>query len=111
MTDTDLVNAVCEIRDLLRLIAEPQIAARDQNLRDTLRSIVGRSLAKQRSIFLMDGSRTQTDIHKETGINQGHLSTMVKQFAEAKLIGGDTKHPKLTISIPQNFFEGGINGR
>lgn len=104
MNDADLLTAVCEIRDLVRLIAEPQIAARDQKLRDALRGIVGQSAPKQKSVLLMDGKRTQTMIRQETGVNAGHLSTMVKQLAKAKLLSDDTKHPALVISIPQNFF-------
>src|SRR5438477_11312089 len=111
MNDTDLLNTICEIRDLLRLIAEPHIAARDQKLRDALREVVGRSTAKQESVLLMDGTRTQATIHRTTEINKGHLSTMVKQLAEAQLLEGDTKLPKLTISIPSNFFAGDNNGR
>ena len=111
MSDTDLFNAVCEIRDLLRLIAEPQIAARDQKVRDALRAIVGRSVPKQQSVFLMDGNRTQMAIHNETKVNLGHLSTMVKQLAGAELLDLDTKHPRLMIWIPQNFFADGSNER
>jgi hypothetical protein len=104
MNDADLLTAICEIRDLVRLIAEPQIAARDQKLREALRRIVGHSAPKQKSVLLMDGTRTQTIIRQETGINAGHLSTMVKQLAKAKLLADDHKHPALVISIPQNFF-------
>jgi hypothetical protein len=53
----------------------------------------------------MDGNHTQTAIHKETGINNGHLSTLVKQLGQSKLLAGDGKNPKLAISIQTNFFE------
>jgi hypothetical protein len=93
-------------------MAEPQIAARDQKLRDELVRIVGRSVPKQKSVMLMDGSRTQADIHKETSINIGNLSTLVKQLVASKLLVGEPKKPKLAISIPTNFFENreGHNG-
>jgi uncharacterized protein (DUF2252 family) len=100
-----LLSAIHEIRDLIRLMAEPQIAARDQKLRDELIRIVGRSVPKQKSALLMDGTRSQKDIHKETGINIGHLSTLVKQLGTNKLLVGDAKKPNLAISIPSNFFE------
>ena len=101
----EILSAVCEIRDLVRLMAEPQIAARDQKLREELVRIVGRSTPKQKAVFLMDGSRTQTDIHKETGIHKGNLSTLVKQLGQSGLLTGNGKQPNLTISIPSNFFE------
>jgi hypothetical protein len=102
---SELLRAVCEIRDLVRLMAEPAIAERDQKLRSELRRIVGRSVPYARSVLLMDGSRTQTAIHSETGINQGNLSTLVKALANGKLLSSDGKKPKLAISIPPNFFE------
>jgi hypothetical protein len=104
-TSTELLSAICEIRDLVRLMAEPQIAARDQKLRDELIRIVGKSLPKAKSVLLMDGSRTQLAIRQETGMNQGNLSTLVKQLSASKLITGDGKQPMLAISIPSNFFE------
>jgi hypothetical protein len=104
-TSAEILSAVCEIRELVRLMAEPQIAARDQKLRDELARIVGRSVPKQKSIMLMDGTRTQADIHKETGINIGQLSTLVKQLVASKLLVGEPKKAKLSISIPTNFFE------
>lgn len=100
-----ILEAINEIRDLVRLMAEPQIAARDQKLREELLSLVGRSVPKQESVFLMDGNYNQAAIRKKTGMNQGNLSTLVKKLAENKLLAGDTKQPKLAISIPSNFFE------
>ena len=104
---SELLNAILEIRDLVRLLAEPAIAERDQKLRSELKRIVGNSPAKRKSVFFMDGNRTQSDIQRETNINQGHLSTLVKQLKENKLLNGDAKKPKLAISIPPNFFESG----
>jgi hypothetical protein len=103
---SELLKAVSEIRDLVRLMAEPAIAARDQKFQNQLTQLVGNSKRKASSILLMDGSRTQTEIRNETAINQGHLSTLVKRLSERKLLSGDGKRPKLAISIPANFFEG-----
>jgi hypothetical protein len=98
-------EAILEMRDLLRLLAEPAIAERDQKRRDEIRKIVGTSGPKAESIFLMDGSRNQAAISKETGINNGHLSTLVKQLSESNLLVGDPKLPKLAIVLPSTFFE------
>jgi len=101
----ELVNAVLEIRDLIRLIAQPQIATRDQKLREELIRIVGRSASKTKAALLMNGAHNQAAIRAQTGINQGHLSTMVKELGKSKLLTGDPKQPKLAISIHSDFFE------
>jgi hypothetical protein len=103
----ELLSAVREIRDLIRLMAEPAIAERDQKLRTELRRIVGKSIPSSKSVLLMDGSRTQAEIRSVTGINQGNLSTLVKSLSKSKLLSGDGKQPNLAISIPPNFFDNG----
>ncbi len=101
----ELLATVRKIYELLGLLAEDKIAQRDVKLRTALLEIVGTSATKQKSVFLMDGTRTQTEIRSVTSVNQGHLSTMVGKLHKAKLLVGDTKKPKLVISIPSNFFE------
>ena len=101
--DTELLR---EIRDLLLVMAEPALAKRDQRLREALVEIVGKSKARTNAVLLMDGSRPQAVIKKESGIDQGDLSRTVKALREANLVAkGDDKHPKLVITIPPNFFE------
>lgn len=101
--DTDLLR---EIRDLLLVMAEPALAKRDERLREALLEIVGNSKAKAKAVLLMDGSRAQAGIKKESGIDQGALSKCVKELRAAELISkDDDKHPKLVITIPPNFFE------
>ena len=101
----ELLRVVGEVRDLLRLIAEPQIAARDEKLRADLVRIVGRSAPKRQSVLLMDGSRTQAEICAESGIGKGHVSELTTQLRDAKLLVVDSKNPKLAISIPSSFFD------
>jgi hypothetical protein len=103
--NVDLSEAILEMRDLLRLLAEPAIAERDQKRRDELRRIVGSSKPQAQSVLLMNGSRAQSDIHKETGIHKGQLSTLVKQLSESSLLVGDVRMPRLAIVLPPNFFE------
>lgn len=104
-SSNEVSEAILEIRELLRLLAEPAIAERDEKRRNEVRRIVGASDPKAKSVLLMDGTRNQLAIHKETGINQGHLSTLVKQLSQAGLIVGDSKQPKLAILLPSTFFE------
>lgn len=99
------LELLSEIRDLLQIIAEPTLAKRDEATRSSLRAIVGGSEKKARAVLLMDGSRTQSAIVKESKIDQGNLSRFVKRLAAAELITDDPKQPKLAIPIPPNFFD------
>lgn len=101
----ELLATVRKIHSLLELLAEEKIAERDAKLRKALLEIVGRSAPMRSSVLLMDGTRTQTEIHMATSANKGHLSTLVGKLSAAELLIGDTKTPRLAISIPQTFFE------
>ena len=103
---TEMLKVLAEMRDLLRLMAEPAIAERDKKLRETLRGIAGANTSKNaKSILLMDGAKNQATISKECGIDKGQLSTLVKKLAAAGLLAGDPKQPQLAITLPKNFFE------
>jgi hypothetical protein len=93
-----------EMRDLLLVMAEPALAARDEKFRAALRGIVGKSKSRARAVFLMDGARSQSVIKNESGIDQGDLSRCVKALGEASLLKKD-ENPKLVIAIPPSFFE------
>lgn len=101
----ELIETVHKIHKLIELLAEEKIAQRDVKQRDALRQIVGASVKKQESVFLMNGVHSQKEIHVKTGVNKGDLSTMVGKLHAANLLAGDKKTPKLVISIPINFFE------
>jgi hypothetical protein len=105
MSEKELLNEIIEIRKLLELLAEPAIAQRDAKLRKELRQVVGSSDTKQKSVHLMNGTLTQSQIKAQTGVHAGNLSTLVSKMSEAKLLTGDPKLPKLAISILPNFFE------
>ena len=100
----DLLSVAIEIRELLRLLAEPAIAQRDEKLRASLRRIAGKSQSKRKAIFQMDGTRTQKEISHAVGIDQGDLSKLVKALRADGLVGpGD--NPRLAIPLPANFFD------
>lgn len=102
----EMLSVLSEMRDLLRLIAEPAIAERDKRLRGALRDIAGSPTGKKaRAVLLMDGTRNQAGISSDCGIDRGDLSVLVKKLKGADLLAGDPKQPRLSISIPQNFFE------
>jgi hypothetical protein len=105
-SSTQMLSVLTEMRDLLRLLAEPAIAERDKKLRETLRAIGGSGSSKKaKAILLLDGTRTQADVTKSCGIHKGDLSGLVKRLRDAELLKGDPKQPQLAISIPANFFE------
>jgi hypothetical protein len=104
--DARMLSVMTEMRDLLRLIAEPAIAQRDKKLRSTLRGLAGTASGKKaKAILLMDGTRTQSGIVGTCGIDSSDLSALVKKLKAAELLTGDPKQPQLVISIPANFFE------
>ena len=107
----ELLETVRKIYGLLELLAEDKIAQRDAKQRAALVEIVGKSVTKQKSVLLMNGTRTQTEIHGATSVHKGDLSTIVGKLHKAKLLDGDTKKPKLAISIPLDFFEGNAKAK
>ena len=102
-----------EMRDLLRVIAEPALAKRDEKRRAALREVVGRSKGNAKAVLLMDGSRSQAVISKEAGVDAGNLSRLAKTLHARELIAANEKLPKLLVSIPPSFFDnsGEENGR
>src|SRR5689334_11609522 len=99
------IEILREIRDLLRLIAEPALAKRDDRLRTSLLQIVGKSKRKAAAVVLMNGTRSQSTIRNECGIDMGDLSRLVKALRAEGLIGADDKHPKVVFPVPSNLPE------
>jgi hypothetical protein len=93
-----------EMRDLLRLIAEPALAKRDENRRGALREVVGKGKTNARAVLLMDGTRTRQAIRQQSGIDPGNLSRLEKALRNKELLSDDDR-PKLIIAIPADFFE------
>jgi hypothetical protein len=93
-----------EMRDLLLVMAEPALAKRDEKLRSALKAIVGSSKPRAKAVFLMDGTRSQTAIKNESGMDAGGLSRCVKALRENSLLSKE-ENPRLVIAIPPNFFE------
>jgi hypothetical protein len=94
-----------EVRDLLRVIAEPALADRDKKLRSALLEVVGKSERKASAVLLMNGLRSQAELSKEAGMDRGNVSRLVTALRAKDLIKADEKHPELVIAIPRNFFE------
>lgn len=102
---TENTEILREIRDLLRLMAEPALAKRDERLRASLLQVVGKSKQKAEAVALMNGTRSQTDIRNACNMDVGNLSRFVKALREAELIDMDEKHPKLVFPVPANILD------
>lgn len=103
--DAEVLDTLRKIYGLLELLAEDKIAERDAKQRAQLLEIAGASAPMQAAILQMDGTRTQKEISVAAGAQQSHISTLVGKLRSAKLLFEEEKNPKLTISIPSNFFE------
>jgi DNA-binding MarR family transcriptional regulator len=103
---SDELGLLTEIRDLLQVMAEPQLAARDAKLRSALRGAVGKSPKRAKAVVMMDGTRTQKMVATDSGLDQGDVSRLVKALANQKLVSADLKHPKVLLKVPATFFEG-----
>ena len=83
---SEQTKLLTEIRDLLQIIAEPALAKRDERLREELGKAVGKSKLKAKSVHLMDGTQTQTQIGKASGLDKSHLSRFVKALRTVRLV-------------------------
>jgi hypothetical protein len=104
----NLLNVAIEIRELLKLLAEPAIAQRDEKSRTAIRQLAGKSATKQKAILLMDGSRQQKEIVAMAKIDSSDLSKLVKLLRNAQLLTSNEK-PEVQIPLPNNFFDAGAN--
>ena len=95
-----------KILDILTLMAEPQIAQRDEKSRTSLRETAGKNKAKQKAIALMNASRSQSEISQEAKIDRSDLSKLVKALRAVDLLT-ESEKPQIRISIPANFFDQG----
>jgi len=94
-----------EMRDLLKVMAEPALRKRDKTARASLVKIVGNGMVKAKAVLLMDGSRNQATICKESGIDTGNLSRLVSALRRSSLLTEGDNRLKLIIPVPANFFE------
>ena len=96
---------LAEIRDLLRLIAEPQLAERDAKHRQAIREIAGQGKKKQDAILLMNGDHDRKFIIEKSTIDASGLTRLVQALDGAGVL--QNREPaRLSVLIPHNFFEG-----
>lgn len=100
-----IVNLLTEIRELLRIIAEPQLAERDRQGRATIVKIVGRSQKRKSAVLLIDAVRTRADIQKLSEIDPGDLSRFMSELKEAQLCEEQSRVPRLRVSVDEKMFD------
>lgn len=97
MSDESLDQAelLREIRELLRPIADHFRPAYER--RQAIRALIGASEPRRKAWALMDGTRTQREIAKASGMDEGNLSKYVKSLKQAGAAVGDL--PKQTEEV------------
>jgi hypothetical protein len=98
------IELLTEIRDLLQVMAEPALEKRFKKFRDGIRAVVGKKQTGRAAVLLMDGTRTQAAIAKETGMDAGQLNRLVKTLEEVKLCSMEGKYPKLAGKLSSDFL-------
>lgn len=93
-----------EMVDLLRLLAEPQLAERDRKWRDELRKIAGKGDKNISAVKLMNGTRSQSTIAKEIPMDVGQLSKLVKSLRGADLLTSNI-NPEVVIPVTDTIFQ------
>ena len=99
------VELLAEIRDLLQVMAEPLLEKRHKKFRDGIREAVGKKQTARIAVLLMDGTRTQAAISKESAMDAGALNRLVKELQAEALCTIEGKHPKLATKLPGDFWE------
>jgi DNA-binding MarR family transcriptional regulator len=114
------VNETPEIRDLLTQIRDLliPIAAVNRPQYEEIRKLQIQQYQKllaskvlgaksRKATLLMDGTRPQSDIAKESGVDRGNLSKLIKELREAELLDAKSNPCLvLTVSQAQEAFAG-----
>src|SRR5437868_5479106 len=103
MTDEspELLSAVKEIRDLLRVMAEPAMAEHDKNARAELRRIVGTSPKKAKAVYLMEEALPDSKSRSVYQMSDGAKTT--EQIRVACKVS-----PNYVVSLTQKCVSMGI---
>lgn len=99
------IALLSEIRDLLQIIAEPQLADRDRKARQRIREVAGRSGKKQAAVLLMDGTRSRSEISQQSELDSGNLSRFIAELREAGVLAEPDGKAKTVCPLPPTLFE------
>lgn len=102
--DSEQVLLLREIRDLLRPVADAyqdqfdeRQAVRRRALEATVKEAVDATTKRRKAWTLADGTRTQREIHQQSGMDEGGLSKFFKKLRELGALEGDP--PKRTMEV------------
>jgi hypothetical protein len=101
---TEMVGLLREIRDLLRPVADAyqdefdrRVAAREEERLNKIRALL--STAKRKEAWkLADGSKTQREIAKAAGMDEGGASKYFKSLRELDAVA-DTPNPTRIVEV------------
>jgi hypothetical protein len=99
------IELLTEIRDLLQVMAEPLLEKRHKKFRDGIRQVVGKKQTGRAAVLLMDGTRTQAAISKESDMDAGQLNRLIKELQQKSLCTMEGKYAKLAGKLPGDFWE------
>lgn len=103
MAESEL-EVLKDIRELLTLVAEPQLAERDKKRRDELRRIAGKGEKNIKAVLAMQGVKSQKEISSEAKIDASQLSRLVKSLHSAGLLDPNSDVPKLVFPVNEQLF-------
>ena len=101
---------LAEIRDLLMVIAEPQLAERDRKIREELKKIGGGE-KKQAAILAMADGNDRKNVMTISGIDGSNLTKLVTELTSVAALEPHDTVLKLRCRIPQDFFKDSKNGK
>lgn len=90
-----ILEALHEIRDLMRLSAKPAI---DEIIVE-LRKLTAASDKKMLAVTLMDGTRPKAEIAKESGYDKSDVTRLVKTLDSMGILNSSSENPKLLFAV------------
>jgi predicted transcriptional regulator len=105
--DEQILETLKDIRDLLRLSAQPTL---DAALAE-IRRLVSTSDKKLTAVVLMDGTKSQSEIAKVSAYDKSDLSKLVKQLTDLGVLSSSSVNPKLLIPVTTQILRSKNNGR
>lgn len=104
MAETDSIRLLEEIRDLLKLMATPQLMERIRDDRTLIRQQVGKSSKRRAAVLLIDGIRTRAQVQRDAKIDQGDLSRLITALKRAEVVNEEEGVPTLRVEVDEAMF-------
>lgn len=102
-------SLLVEIRDLLKVMAGPELAKRDAHKLTKLRAIAGSGAKKRAAILKMDGTRTRKQIIDEAEIGKSLLSDLISELKASDLVEEQNSTPVIRCVVTEALLSEGGN--